>query len=275
MPKKSGLVTQREKEIGRRIKRFREQINWPQPAFAAELEISRDRLASIEYGRTPLRYDIGYRLCFIFDVSHQWLAAGAGETRAATAAAELPVPEGQPPHALFSEVWDKARKHAPASPAKKAAAAHGPEDDLIPGFDAAEHVGRFMADLFAREKFPSPLERQEFALEVTSFARELALRLRRGQARDRSLSAAERRPPASPQGRLASKLQSGIDRLEREINKLAAAMNKLNPVAVDPSALPAAVSDELARCQEAIDKIAGQIEEAEGKLRALASRRSG
>src|SRR5271155_5660177 len=104
MPKKSGLVTPREIQIGQRVKRFRDQINWPQPAFAAELGISRDKLASIEYGRTPLRYPIGYRLCFIFDVNHQWLATGKGEIKAATAALELPPPERVRKRALWSEV---------------------------------------------------------------------------------------------------------------------------------------------------------------------------
>lgn len=58
MPRKSGLETPREKQIGDRVKQFRDQINWPQPPFANELGITRDRLASIEMGAprsdTPL-----------------------------------------------------------------------------------------------------------------------------------------------------------------------------------------------------------------------------
>ena len=69
MPNKSGKVTAREREIGERARRFRESINWPQSAMAPEVDLSRDRLASVEYGRTPLRYLAGHRLCFIFDVN--------------------------------------------------------------------------------------------------------------------------------------------------------------------------------------------------------------
>ena len=280
MPKKSGLVTPREKEIGRRVKRFREQINWPQPAFAIEMEISRDRLASIEYARTPLRYDVGYRLCFIFDVSHEWLATGAGEMRASTAAADLPIPESQRRTALFSTVWDQLRKGGTLAGKKKAAqaAAGNKKGNLIRNFDPAAHVARFMADLFAREKFRSPIERQEFALEVTSYARELSLRLKREAAKSRFLASSDRRSDQTAparNARLAVKLGDGILRLEREIGKLHGAMSRLNPVSVNPSALPPAAGEELVRLQETIDKIAAQIEEAEGQLRSVVPRKTG
>ena len=107
MPKKSGLETPREKQIGDRVKQFRDQINWPQTPFAGELGITRDKLASIEYGRTRLRYAIGYRLCFVFDVNHRWLTSGEGEVKAATAALELPRPEDVDPRALWSEIAPK------------------------------------------------------------------------------------------------------------------------------------------------------------------------
>jgi len=189
MPKKSGLETPREIQIGQRVKRFRDQINWPQPAFAVELGISRDKLASIEYGRTPLKYAVGYRLCFIFDVNHQWLATGNGEVKDATAALELPLPESVRTRALFSEICDRDHPNRPAKGDSAARKGGKPKKgDLIPGFDPTAHVVGFLGELFSKEKFRSPLDRQEFALEITSYAREMALRIRRERTRERYLA---------------------------------------------------------------------------------------
>ncbi len=280
MPKKSGLVTPREVGIGQRVKRFRDQINWPQPAFAAELGISRDKLASIEYGRTPLRYAIGYRLCFIFDVNHRWLAGGAGEVKAATAALELPLPEGVPERALWSAVCDqtfpgRSRRVSAGAPRKKSR-----EKGAIPNFDPTAHVVGFLSDLFAKEKFRSPVERQEFALEITSYARELALRIRRERTGERYLAvsggrrARESGPVESGGGSArnagaVSRLRASIRRLSQHIHKLNASMEKVNPVSVNPSSLPRSSEAEIIRLQDAIEKIAGQIEGAEAAIRIL------
>ncbi len=190
MPKKSGLITQREADIGRRVRQVREQIKWPQPAFAAELDISRDRLASIEYGRTPLRYEIGYRLCVVFEIHPRWLAEGAGEMKSTLLWPDLPKPEGFPTRSLFSRIYDEAIASKPATTRKKPAprTAHEAEKDhvLLADFDATSHVVRGLTDLLAKEKFRSPLERREFALQVTAYACELALSLRRERTRERT-----------------------------------------------------------------------------------------
>src|SRR5580658_868816 len=116
MPKISGLVTAREKEVARRVQQAREHINWPQPAFAAELDISRDRLASVEYARTPLRFMDGYRICMVFDINPEWLANGTGEMRSNLLTPDLPLPEGFPARSMFTKVYDdyKAGKLATA-----------------------------------------------------------------------------------------------------------------------------------------------------------------
>jgi transcriptional regulator with XRE-family HTH domain len=286
MPKKSGLVTPREVKIGQRVKRFRDQINWPQPAFAAELGISRDKLASIEYGRTPLRYPIGYRLCFIFDVNHQWLTTGNGEVKAATAALELPRPEGVPARALWSQICDPGRtnrsgRHPPPDRQRKMPK----EGELIPHFDPTGHVVGFVSDLFAKEKFRSPLERQEFALEVTSYARELALRIRRERTKDRYLAVSSGRKPREtgpdqPGGTstrnagAVSRLRESIRRLDQHIKKLNAAMGKLTPVSGNPSSPQHSSEGEFVRVQDAIEKIAGQIDGAEAAIKILLAKRA-
>lgn len=110
MPKPSGKVTEREKEICGRVKQFREQIKWPQPAFAYELGITRDQLASIEYGRTPLRYPVAYQMCLMFDVSEVWLATGNGQVSPFESSG--PWAGNIPDTILFSEAYDTFRKSA-------------------------------------------------------------------------------------------------------------------------------------------------------------------
>ncbi len=284
MPKISGLVDQREKEIARRVQLARERINWPQPAFATELEISRDRLASIEYARTPLRYPVGYRLCVVFDINPDWLANGTGDMTSSLAMPELPMPEGLPPKAMFSRVYDQFAAGKPVS-AKKNLARRGKQTDgdLIPDFDPALHVIRGMSELFAKETFRSPLERQEFALEITTYARELALRLRHDATKQRALTVSGRRG-ASKQGDMSGipaknasmvlQLRDGIRRLDQEIGRLDAAMKSLNPVAIDPSRLPRPSALEVGRLEDSMEKIARQIEDAERKIKSLMTRRT-
>ena len=283
MPKKSGLATQREMEIGRRVQQAREYINWPQPAFAAELDISRDRLASFEYGRTPLRFAVGYRLCHIFDVNPEWLANGEGEMKSGQVVPNLPLPEGFPAKSMFSRIYDASKTGTlKKKPAKGAKGAEG-DEDLIPNFDATTYIVRGLTDLLSKEKFRSPLERQEFALEVTSYARDLALRLRRDKTRERAWAVSGRRSGAAKLAEIAgiparnvkmvASLREGVKRLDQEIGKLDTAMKSLNPVAINASRLPRPEALEVVRLEDAMDKIARQIEEAERKIKVLMTKR--
>jgi transcriptional regulator with XRE-family HTH domain len=283
MPHKSGLVDQREMDLGRRVQQAREYINWPQPAFAAELDISRDRLASVEYGRTPLRYPVGYRLCVIFDISPEWLANGTGNMKSDQVLPDLPMPEGLPAKAMFSRIYDQAVSGKPIA-VKKASRRQALDEDLVPGFDATTYIVRGLTDLLSKEKFRSALEKQEFALEITSYARDLALRLRRDKTRERALAVSARRggsssKPADLAGvparnaKMVVQLREGIQRLTQEIDKLDAAMQSLNPVAIDPSRLPRPDAMEVVRLEGAMEKIAQQIEEAERKIKAMMARR--
>ena len=289
MPKKSGLVTRQEADIARRVQRVRDHINWPQPAFAAELDISRDRLASIEYARTPLRYMIGYRLCVVFDINPGWLANGAGEMKSTLVLPDLPMPESFPARSLFSRIFEQTTAAKRGSPGKKPSprGARKPQMDqgLKPNFDATAHVIRGLTDLLAKEKFRSPLQRQEFALEITGYARDLALRLRRETTRDRAVAITTRRGgwsarPADLAGvparntKIVLQLRAGIRRLDQQIGKLEAAMQDLNPVANNLSRLPRPAAMEVLQLEDAMEKIARQINEAERKIKTLMSRRA-
>jgi transcriptional regulator with XRE-family HTH domain len=287
MPKISGLVSPREKEIARRVQQVREHINWPQPAFASEMDISRDRLASVEYARTPLRFADGYRLCMVFDINPEWLANGTGDMRSSLLTPNLPLPEGFPAKAMFSSIYDQytagTLDAASMKPSRRERQKQA-EEDLVENFDATAHVVRNLSDLLSKERFSSPLVRQEFALEITTYARELALRLRRDATKDRTRPVAGRRGSPSKtlefsgvpakNAKLVLRLRDGIHRLDREIGKLDAAMKTLNPMAINSSSLPRAAAFEVGRLEEAIEKIARQIEEAEAKMKALMAKRN-
>jgi transcriptional regulator with XRE-family HTH domain len=289
MAKKSGLVTPREAEIGRRLQRAREHINWPQPAFAAELDISRDRLASVEYARTPLRYAAGYRLCVVFDINPAWLADGVGDMKSTQVLPDLPMPEGLPAKSMFSQIYDQATGAKPVSAGKKASQRAvlkaQKANDLIPNFDATTHVIRGLTDLLAAEKFRSPLERQEFALEITGYARDLALLLRRDKTRERAVAISLRQDglsskPANLAGiparnaKMVLRLRANLRRLHQEIGQLDAAMRALNPLAINLYRLPRLMALEVVQLEEGMEKIARQIEQAEKKIKALVARRA-
>lgn len=76
MPKPSGLMSERELAICARVREAREILKWSQPALASKLGITQNQLAGIEYGRVPLRYRIGDRICDLADLNQRWLATG-------------------------------------------------------------------------------------------------------------------------------------------------------------------------------------------------------
>lgn len=67
----------RDDEIAVRLCRVRESLNLTQTQFASQLSITRERLATYEDGRTPLKADVALRICRHFFVSEYWLARGS------------------------------------------------------------------------------------------------------------------------------------------------------------------------------------------------------
>ncbi len=78
MPKASTLINDRERSIAARVRQVRYANQLSQTRFARSLGISLDRLASFEYGRTPLTVDVADKISTEFDVSLIWLAEGRG-----------------------------------------------------------------------------------------------------------------------------------------------------------------------------------------------------
>lgn len=102
-------MDQRERDICARLREFRKAIRWSQPAFSRRLGITLDQLKSIEYARTPLRYDVAWKIRTVFGLSIDWLWGGdmgpgdLDEDRA------LPPPEATklPANALVTQVFEK------------------------------------------------------------------------------------------------------------------------------------------------------------------------
>jgi transcriptional regulator with XRE-family HTH domain len=72
-------LSETEKNIGKRLREFRESLKIPRTAFALVLGISSERLASYEAGRVPLRWDVFSAISKHFFLNPFWLATGATE----------------------------------------------------------------------------------------------------------------------------------------------------------------------------------------------------
>ena len=105
-----------ERGICSRVKELREAIRWQQPDFAAQIGITFDQLASIEYGRTPLRYEIAWMIAATFGVSLEWLAEGrVSPDEHITDNFPTPNATGLAETALLSEVSERFNtKHEPS-----------------------------------------------------------------------------------------------------------------------------------------------------------------
>src|SRR5580692_8145357 len=76
MSASNGKMNPRERAIGARLKAFREGIKYSQASFAEIIGLTRDQLASVEYGRTPLKYSVAWQIRLAFGLSLDWLWGG-------------------------------------------------------------------------------------------------------------------------------------------------------------------------------------------------------
>ena len=107
-------MNDRERMICASVVKFRKKIGWSQKDFAAVLGVSLNQWASVEYGRTPLRYDVAWKMRILFKVSLEWLSVGEFGPDSVFND-ELPPPDstGLPESALLSEVSDKVNGSVP------------------------------------------------------------------------------------------------------------------------------------------------------------------
>jgi len=105
VPKKT--IPCREQEVCVRLKEIREALSKSQEEFGEQIGITRQRLASYEELRAPLRADLALRLCRQFIISEEWLATGKGWSRQCLDLISEPVAYQVPVDAPFGTTWDK------------------------------------------------------------------------------------------------------------------------------------------------------------------------
>jgi transcriptional regulator with XRE-family HTH domain len=81
VPKISGLINEHERQIAGRIRRVREAAFLSQPEFAKALDETLNRIASLEYGRTPLTVSVADKIADSFGVNLHWLKTGEGKMK--------------------------------------------------------------------------------------------------------------------------------------------------------------------------------------------------
>ncbi len=99
---------------------MRERLNFSQGQLSELIDVSLNQLASIEYQRTPLRYDIAWKLRMNIGVSLWWLYSGKID-QGCLEYDELPTPQatGLLGSALLSEVAERFHKPADLSGSRK------------------------------------------------------------------------------------------------------------------------------------------------------------
>jgi transcriptional regulator with XRE-family HTH domain len=157
--------TERELQIGERLRQFRESKMIPRTRMAVALKIGNERLASYESGRAPLQYSIFREIMRQFGLSPYWLATGdAQPTGPAIDDSEWVKTLRR--RARFSEVYDKHIKRKVESK----------------GFDSTHKVNKLAAEISALANMPpafwksvSPAVRAEFRAAIEGvLAQELA-----------------------------------------------------------------------------------------------------
>lgn len=101
------MVNEREKQIGARLRNFREVLQIPRSKFAVTIGFASERLASYESGRAPLPYEVFRSVCQHYNVSPFWLATGQGGGRVKFPFNDRKFNDSIKPRTLFSEVYDK------------------------------------------------------------------------------------------------------------------------------------------------------------------------
>ena len=98
--------SEREIQIGQRLRAFREAKRISRTAFALSIRIGSERLASYEAGRVPLRFEVFKAISQEYSINPIWLATGEGTPSLSTpfqlGEAEALVPSSMP----FSQAYD-------------------------------------------------------------------------------------------------------------------------------------------------------------------------
>lgn len=99
-------ISVRDRQIGARLKTYREGIFWGRPDFAQHAGLDSSQLYRYEAGRVPLRYGDAWRIFNVFTVSPRWLASGEGPIIESPVALPSPQDLGLSGDESFADVYD-------------------------------------------------------------------------------------------------------------------------------------------------------------------------
>jgi transcriptional regulator with XRE-family HTH domain len=101
------MIPQREKEIGARLRAFRESLQIPRSRFAVSIGFGSERIASYEAGRAPLPYGVFKAVSNRYHINAQWLSTGQGSPSAYAPLDDANFEKKLSPRALFSNTYDE------------------------------------------------------------------------------------------------------------------------------------------------------------------------
>jgi transcriptional regulator with XRE-family HTH domain len=104
VPKISRLMNDQERAICARLRQFRIATEWSQPDLAYWVDSTRNQIAAIETGRTPLRFRLGEELCLGLGISQRWLVEGK-EPASGYITLGADVKRRIPPEILYSHAY--------------------------------------------------------------------------------------------------------------------------------------------------------------------------
>jgi transcriptional regulator with XRE-family HTH domain len=96
VPKASGLINEHERQIAARVRQVRNSIRFSQSEFADVLGETLNRIASIEYARTPLTVPVADKIAGKFNVNLKWLKTGVGNMKPSIGSFLIFLPQTKP-----------------------------------------------------------------------------------------------------------------------------------------------------------------------------------
>ncbi|HEY3863769.1 MAG TPA: helix-turn-helix transcriptional regulator [Verrucomicrobiae bacterium] len=95
-----------EAEIGMRLREFRESLRISRTAFALEIGVGSERLASYESGRAPIRYEVFSAISKRYFLNPVWLGIGQGPMSLSVPFEDAAFQSVLQPRMLFSQAVD-------------------------------------------------------------------------------------------------------------------------------------------------------------------------
>jgi hypothetical protein len=101
------MLPEREKQIGARMRVFREMLQIPRTKFSVAIGYGGERIAAYEAGRARLPYHVFKSIANRYDIYPRWLAEGEGSPQIKNSFDDRPFLASLTRTALFSDVYDQ------------------------------------------------------------------------------------------------------------------------------------------------------------------------